>query len=332
MSCSLPQRLQNRNDATGATLRRMEQKMRGDVQAYLELASDYFAAGMWERRGRGPAPPDRRKDAVRSDLSAGPLLPGLRSSAAGQNGCSRSCVQGSSGRARATTASPFGSKDLDVLHAALAVNPQDARAYYYLGNLLFDLQPDRAIEYWEKSRAIDDSLATVHRNLGWAYYRVKNDVARAIGCYEQALACGDLDPRLFLELDTLYEFGNVAPSSVWPPWSRTTRSWSKRQDSFQREIMVLVLTGKYDRAIEYLENNFFHAQEGRNEIHNLFVDAHLLEGMRLMQGRSGRRGRGSFPACRRVPGEPLRWPAQGGSTIDSGRVLHGHRVCRARRS
>ena len=75
---------------------------------------------------------------------------------------------------------------------------------------LFELQPDKAIALWEKSRELDSSLATVHRNLGWANYRVKNDVAGAINCYERALACGDLAPRLFLELDR----GEVATTTT----------------------------------------------------------------------------------------------------------------------
>ena len=179
---------------------------------------------------------------------------------------------------------PFRLEGLDVFQAALAANPNDARAYYYLGNLLFDLQPDRAIACWEKSRAIDDSLATVHRNLGWAYYRVKNDVARAIGCYEKALACSGLDPRLFFEIDNLYEFGNVAPEQRLAALEPNHEIVIQREDSFLREITVLVLVGKYDRAIAYLENNSFHAQEGRSEIHDVYVDAHLLEGLRLMEG------------------------------------------------
>ena len=69
------------------------------------------------------------------------------------------------------------------------------------------------MQHWEKSRRLDPSLAVVHRNAGWAAYRVKNDVAQAIDCYERAIACEDIDPRLILELDMLYQIGNVAPSS-----------------------------------------------------------------------------------------------------------------------
>jgi tetratricopeptide (TPR) repeat protein len=278
----LARTLQGNTEAAQATQDRMATKMRGEVQAYLELATDYFAAGMW---AEAITVLRRPVDARMPFASSYALVHYYLGYALAQ--------QGKADEARAAFATaaaapsdygfPFRLEGLDVFQAALATNPQDARAYYYLGNLLFDLQPDRAIQYWEKSRAIDASLATVHRNLGWAYYRVKNDVARAIGCYEKALACGGLDPRLFLELDNLYEFANVTPAQRLAALEPNHEIVVRREESFLREIMVLVLVGKYDRAIEHLETNFFHAREGRDEIHDVYVDAHLLEGLRLLQ-------------------------------------------------
>ncbi|MHB8901488.1 MAG: DUF5107 domain-containing protein, partial [Thermoguttaceae bacterium] len=204
----LARRLQAGGDAQAA-LDRMTRKMRGDVQNYLELAADYLAAGMWDEAVQILGRPIDLKMPFAATY---PLVHYYLGYALGQ--------QGKPAEARAAFAAgaaapsdycfPFRLEELDIFQAALAANPQDARACYYLGNLLFDLQPDAAIAHWEKSRSIDASLATVHRNLGWAYYRAKNDVGRAIECYEKALACGSLDPRLFLELDTLYEVGNVA--------------------------------------------------------------------------------------------------------------------------
>ena len=46
---------------------------------------------------------------------------------------------------------PFQMEMIAVLEAAMAANPSDSRAPYYLGNLLYDWQPDRAVALWEKS-------------------------------------------------------------------------------------------------------------------------------------------------------------------------------------
>jgi tetratricopeptide (TPR) repeat protein len=178
---------------------------------------------------------------------------------------------------------PFRPETIDVLRAALKSDPSDARANYYLGNLLFDPQPEGAITCWEKSRSLDPDFATVHRNLGWAYYRVRNEVAEAINCYEKALACQRLDPTLYLEADLLYEIGNVSPQRRLAVLEKNHDVVCKRNESFVREITVLVLAGKYEKAIDYLTNNFFHVREGGGEIHDVYVDAHLLQGLKCMK-------------------------------------------------
>ena len=66
---------------------------------------------------------------------------------------------------------PFRLESEKVLRAAVKVRPRDARAWYYLGNLLYEPQPEQAMEHWERARRTDSSLAIVHRNLGWGYVR-----------------------------------------------------------------------------------------------------------------------------------------------------------------
>jgi len=53
---------------------------------------------------------------------------------------------------------PFQSEAIAVLRGAIQANPKDARAPYYLGNLLFDWQPDEAVALWEKSVALDPTF------------------------------------------------------------------------------------------------------------------------------------------------------------------------------
>jgi tetratricopeptide (TPR) repeat protein len=149
--------------------------------------------------------------------------------------------------------------------------------------LWFDLQPERAIECWEKSAALDAGFPTVQRNLGWAYYRAKNDIAKATAAYERAIACDAPDARLFYELDSLYEFGNAAPERRLAALERNHAIVAQRQDSLLREIMVLVLAGRHEQAIEYLTTHRFHAREGSEGIRDVYVDAFLLRGLELLR-------------------------------------------------
>jgi len=269
-------------EGSAETLETLTRLMRDDVQAYLELATDYMHVGLFAE------PAEALERLVVSDARPASTYPlvhyylGYLQQKLGNESEAAACFARAA-ELPADYCFPFRLETAVVLQAALAVNAADARAEYYLGNLLFDLQPDAAMEHWLRSQSLDASLPTVHRNLGWAYYRIKNDLSKAIECYERALACSQLEPRLLLELDILYENANVAPEKRLAALTAHHAVVVKREDSFLREIALLVLNGKYSEAIAHLENNFFHAQEGRDEIHDIYTDAHLLEGLRLLE-------------------------------------------------
>ena len=78
-----------------------------------------------------------------------------------------------------------------------------------LGNLLYDKQPQKAIENWENAVKLDPSLAIAWRNLGWGYYQYSHDLAKAINAYEKAFTIKKDDPVYYAELDPLYEMNNT---------------------------------------------------------------------------------------------------------------------------
>src|SRR5208282_367331 len=88
---------------------------------------------------------------------------------------------------------PFQCELIPVLRRAMAANPQDARAPYYLGNLLFDWQPDEAVALWEKSAVLDPKFAMTWRNMAQYYSHKDNaeSLTKAIGYLEKAVALGD---------------------------------------------------------------------------------------------------------------------------------------------
>jgi tetratricopeptide (TPR) repeat protein len=173
---------------------------------------------------------------------------------------------------------PFQLECVDVLHDAMNRNPQDARAAYYLGNLLYDLQPERAVTLWEQSRQIDAKFATVHRNLGFAYARVQKDNGKAIASLEQAIACDARDPKFYAELDALYEAGNVDPQKRLALLEKNHAVVAQRDDGLLREITLHMLAGDYDRAIGLFEGHHFRLWEGEGGLHDIYADAYLLRG------------------------------------------------------
>ena len=178
---------------------------------------------------------------------------------------------------------PFRLETLKVYLKALEYLPHNANTCYYLGNLLFDKQPDQAMAWWHKSIEADPNLAMAHRNLGWGYRFHVKDPIRAISAYEKAIALDSSQAIFFTELDEIYESANVDISRRCSLLSRHHETVKQRYDSYVREIRMLILSGKYDQALNYLTTDFFSRQEGVNDLHDIYVDACLLAGMEQMQ-------------------------------------------------
>ena len=195
---------------------------------------------------------------------------------------------------------PFQWESAEILQHAMKMNPADARAPYYLGNLLFDLQPKKAIEAWERSRELDPAFATAHRNLGLAYAQVENDLPKAVASLEKAVACDPRDPRLFAELDAASEAAGVDPMKRLAVLEKNHQVVAERDDALLREITLDLLAGKYGRAIELLDHHF-HLWEGQTGIHDVYVDAHLLRGQQHFKARQYAEALKDYEACLEYP-------------------------------
>jgi tetratricopeptide (TPR) repeat protein len=297
---SLARRKSGSRSRAEATLRDLETAMRRDVQAYLELATDYMNWGFWDDAMEVLTRAARNK----TDLAgSSPLVYYYLGFIHEQKGNATLAREfyGQAGQMPSEYCFPFRAETAEVLRAAIAHNPTDAKAHYYLGNLLYEIQAEKAIECWERSVAIDGSFAMAHRNLGWASYRTRNDVAKAIANYERAVACNGRDARLLTELDELYELGNVEPARRLAVFEEHHAVAAGRNDSQLREIMVLVLAGRYDQAIDALAKGQFHVREGGGEIRDVYVDAHLLRGLGRLKAGNAKEALADFLAAAEYP-------------------------------
>lgn len=285
--------------------------MRDAPQNYLELAADYARCGLLEEavdvlygfaaaRGESGTDPMVYYDLAFYLHKSGEDAEARRRLEAARSASPDYCF-------------PFRLESMAVLSWAEGENPRDALAPYYLGNLLFDRQPERAIEEWEKSRALDGSPATVERNLGLAYSRVKNDLSRAVACLERAVSRDPGDARLYAELDELYDLAGEPPEKRLAVLTEHHEVVARRNDSLSREIGLLVELARYDRAIELLSGHRFHVWEGGEGVHNLFVDAHLLRGRKSLEDGRAQPALADFRAALEYPENlEVGRPASGG--------------------
>jgi tetratricopeptide (TPR) repeat protein len=199
---------------------------------------------------------------------------------------------------------PFQWEAIPVLRRAIELNPSDARAPYYLGNLLYDWQPEEALRLWEESAALDPSFAIVQRNLAVAYTHQKstNDIARAIAHLEQAVS-GPVKYALhFAELDELYAAAGTAPEKRLALLEQNESVAAQRDDALSREIGLKVFAGKADEAIQLMTGRKFAVWEGGTlEVADHWVNAHLLRGRRALAAGRFAAALADFQAARTIP-------------------------------
>jgi tetratricopeptide (TPR) repeat protein len=254
----------------------LKRRMRDDNQSYLELALDYGNVGLLDEAVEVL---NRRVD-LKTDARLDPMLVYHLAAFHGQKGDSEkaaSCFR-QAAQMGPDYCFPFRLESIDVLRRAMAANPGDARAPFYLGNLLYDLQPAAAIAEWEKARKLDPAFAVVHRNLGFGYAEHEGDAAKAIASMEEAIKCDPADPRYFMELDQLYEAGDVAASKRLQLLEKNHSVVAGRDDALARELALQIQVGNYDKALEFLGKHHFHIWEGARGVHDLYVDALLGRG------------------------------------------------------
>ncbi len=178
--------------------------------------------------------------------------------------------------------------DLQVLEAALAANPQDDKAHYYLGNLLYDKKRyDEAIAHWEASLRTRGDFATVNRNLGLAYYNKRGDAEAAKMALEQAFDCNRRDARVFYELDQLYKKIGLAPETRLAKLEEHMELVKQRDDLYVEWVGLRNALGQHKEALEALASRHFHPWEGgEGKVTGQYVLAHVeLSKAALAEGR-----------------------------------------------
>jgi tetratricopeptide (TPR) repeat protein len=150
-----------------------------------------------------------------------------------------------------------------ILELAQRVNPQDARAPYYLGNFWYaHRRYGEAISCWEASAEREGTFATVYRNLGLAYFNKLSDPVKAQACFEKAFALDPTDARVFFELDQLYKRLNRAPGERLALLQAHPELVEQRDDLTLEYITLLNLAGRPAEAYQVLMARNFHPWEG----------------------------------------------------------------------
>jgi tetratricopeptide (TPR) repeat protein len=261
--------------------------MRNDVHNYITLATDYSRRGLYEEAR------DVLQRLIGDGLDNGyPMVhyylgyfyEKLKSADLAQ------AYRQAGSAASADYCFPNSLDDLFVLESAIAANAGDAKAHYYLGNLLYDKKRRfDAIRHWEASREADDTFATVHRNLALAYYNTLGKAEQARISLEKAFACNSLDARVWYELDQLYKKAGIASANRLANLESYWELVVTRDDLYLEYITLLNTLKQHEKAIALLSGHIFHPWEGgEGKVTGQYVFAHVELGKQYLFAQQGK--------------------------------------------
>lgn len=250
---------------------------RADPQLYLDVAFDYANAGLWTEASA------LLEDLLARNTPAYPMVLyvlGYCASQLGEADNGRDYYQRAA-QSPADYCFPARLEELEVLTHVCATNPHDARAPYYLGNLLFDKkQYEPAIENWEAATQLDPHFSIAWRNLGLAYFNVRKDAIKARECYEQALKVNPQDHRVLYEMAILLKRMGADPAEILSLFE-TRLNLVKERDHLYLDWATLYNDLKQpQKALELLSARRFYPWEG---LEGLIADQYALAHLRLGQ-------------------------------------------------
>jgi tetratricopeptide (TPR) repeat protein len=158
---------------------------------------------------------------------------------------------------------PSRLEEIAILEAAMRANPADARAPYYLGNLLYDRRRHvEAIRLWEKAANLDSVFSIVWRNLGIGYFNIHRHPAKARTAYERAFKANPSDARLLYERDQLWKRLGEKPAKRLRELELRIDLVQQRDDLSLELCELYNQTGWHDQALALVGSRNFQPWEG----------------------------------------------------------------------
>jgi len=240
-----------------------------DLQARLDIAHDFARAGLFDdainllqaaafRNGGTSSLPDQ-------SLGALPLVQYTLGWLEYRRGNAKAAARFFN-RGAALSADycfPARLEEIAIFSLAIRVNPRDARAPYYLGNLFYDRKRHaEAIALWQKSAQLVPLFSIVQRNLGIGYFNCLGQHRKALGAYDLAFLANQSDARLLYERDQLWKRLGEKPRKRLRELEKHRHLVQQRDDLSVELCALYNQTGQHDKALALVSARNFQPWEG----------------------------------------------------------------------
>lgn len=195
---------------------------------------------------------------------------------------------------------PHRLEEIAVLRRALAANPNDGHAAYFLGNVLASKNRDEeALGAWRTAVRLDSSNTIARRNLGRALW-ITDQREEAATQYQQAIAGAPADYQLYVELGNLFaEMGaqdrRLRVLENAPPSTRA------HTPLIQALAAAYIETKRFAEAATLLAGNVFTSGEGEDAALGLYRKAHLGIARNYQQAGEHLKAAAEFTAATEYP-------------------------------
>jgi len=198
---------------------------------------------------------------------------------------------------------PSRLEDISILNLARRANPRDAKAAYYLGNLLYDRRRhEEALALWETSARLDPGFSIVWRNLGIGLFNIRKHPRQARAAYEKAFRANPADARLLFERDQLWKRLGEQPAKRLRELERH-RDLVQQRDDLSIELCALYnQTGQHQKALSLVSARTFQPWEGgEGGPLGQWVRSHLALGRAALDAGEAGPARAHFEAALTAP-------------------------------
>lgn len=253
-----------------------------DTQVRLDLALDYARAGFFTA-----ALAVLQNAVPEAHRGTAPLVGYYRAWLCHRMGDVRAGRKHLTAAAKASAAYCFPARleEIGILQHALAIQPRDARAPFYLGNLLYDRRRHHeAIGLWQSAVKLEPGNAVAWRNLGLGYFNILHQPAKARRAYDAARRADPRDARLLYERDQLGKRLGERPMRRRRVLEKHPALVAARDDLSVELCALYNQTGRPDLAQRILAARKFQPWEGgEGQALGQHVRTHLLLGRAALQ-------------------------------------------------
>ena len=277
-------------------LRELSKMMPSEPDPWIELALDYLAAGM----------PVEATDLLTWSVkhvpavAASPLVHHLLAHALALAGRTTNAAKVRS-QAGALPA------DLTFTHhwefeSVLRAQPDDPRARYHLGNLLYAQgRGEDALCEWERAAGGEWDHPVLRRNLALALKQVRGDLARAESELRRAVELSPADVRLYLELNEVLSQRGAPAETRLAALDAAPDSVQCRGAIAAQQVICCLELEQWDRAIHMLSTHTFHRWELEFRMRGIYLNACLGRGIARFDAGDFQGARADFERALEYP-------------------------------